>query len=255
MLYVRDLSRRRFLKGTGAAGAFAGLAVVGAGCGSDDDDEGASGADPTRPGVQSTEEPDDFVLAAEQTLVVRQYDEPGGFDPATLFRIETENIAFNVYSGLTSFDPLTGEPIPDLAESWEVSPDGKTYTFKLVENAMWHQDFGKFTSADVKYSYERIMNPATSSPYAAEFNNIASIDAPNDYTVVINLKTPDGNFPYQVGNYHQGQIVKKEAIEKYGQQYLRNPVGTGPFALTEWVANSHMILEGHAGYFKGAPTL
>lgn len=260
MMDVRDLSRRRFLKATGAAGAIAGLAAVGAGCGGDDDDESAgSGASPegspTRPGVQETAAAGDVRLAANQTLVVRQYDEPGGFDPATLFRIETENIAFNVYSGLTSFDPLTGEPIPDLAESWDIAPDGKTYTFKLVENAMWHQDFGKFTSADVKYSYERIIDPATNSTYRAEFNNIASIETPNDYTVVINLKAPDQNFLYQVGNYHQGQIVKKEAIAKYGDQYPRNPVGTGPFALTEWVANSHMVLKGHAGYFKGAPTL
>lgn len=255
MLYVRDLSRRRFLKASGAAGALAGLSAVGVGCGSDDDDDDDAEGEPTRPGVQATQATGDIQLAANQTLTVRQYDEPGGFDPATLFRIETENIAFNIYSGLTSFDPLTGEPVPDLAESWEVAPDGKSYTFKLVENAMWHQDFGKFTSADVKYSYERILDPDTSSPYAAEFNNIASIETPNEYTVVINLKTPDGNFPYQVGNYHQGQIVKKEAIEKFGDQYLRNPIGTGPFSLTEWVANSHMILEGHAGYFRGAPTL
>ncbi|MCC7365106.1 MAG: ABC transporter substrate-binding protein [Dehalococcoidia bacterium] len=259
MMFVRDLSRRKFLKATGGAGAVAGLSAIGAACGSDDDDDatgtGTTEASATRPGVSSTQDAGAVKLAANQTLVVRQYDEPGGFDPATLFRIETENIAFNVYSGLTSFDPLTGSPIPDLAESWTISPDGKTYTFKLVENAMWHQDFGKFTSKDVKYSYERVLNPATNSTYRAEFNNVASIETPNEYTVVINLKTPDQNFLYQVGNYHQGQVVKQEAIEKYGDQYARNPVGTGPFAFKEWVANSHMVLEGHAGYFKGAPTL
>jgi peptide/nickel transport system substrate-binding protein len=193
--------------------------------------------------------------AAQQVLTVRQYDEPGGFDPATLFRIETENVAFNVYSGLTTFDPQTGEPLPDLAESWQISPDATTYTFKLVENATWHQGFGKVTSADVKYSYERILEPKTGSPYRAEFGNIASIETPTEYSVAIHLNKPDSNFLYQVGNYHQGQIVKKEAIEKYADQYPRNPVGSGPFALKEWVANSHIILEAHPTYFKGPPLL
>ena len=259
MLFVRDLSRRSFLKAAGAAGVAGGLSVVGAGCGSDDDDDDATstpGEAATRPGVSgqaTTAAP--VTLAANQSLTIRQYDEPGSLDPAFLFRIEAENIASNIYSALTAYDPLTGEPIPDLAESWQVSPDGKTYTFKLVENAYWHQDFGKFTSADVKYSYDRILDPATKSTYRPEFNNVLSIEAPTEYTVVINLKTPDVNFLYQVGNYHQGQIVKKEAIAKYGDKYPRNPVGTGPFELVEWVANSHMLLKGHKGYYKGAPTL
>ena len=220
MLFVRDLSRRSFLKAAGAAGVAGGLSVVGAGCGSDDDDDDATstpGEAATRPGVSgqaTTAAP--VTLAANQSLTIRQYDEPGSLDPAFLFRIEAENIASNIYGALTAYDPLTGEPIPDLAESWQVSPDGKTYTFKLVENAYWHQDFGKFTSADVKYSYDRILDPATKSTYRPEFNNVLSIEAPTEYTVVINLKTPDVNFLYQVGNYHQGQIVKKEAIAKYG---------------------------------------
>lgn len=193
--------------------------------------------------------------AAQQVLTVRQYDEPGGFDPATLFRIETENVAGNIYSGLTAFDPSTGVPVPDLAESWQVSPDATTYTFKLVENATWHQGFGNFTAQDVKYSYERVLDPQTGSPYLAEISNIAAIDTPNDYMVVIHLHKPDANFLYQVGNYHQGQIVKKEAIEKYGDQYPRNPVGTGPFAMKEWVANSHILLEAHPGYHKGQAKL
>ncbi len=249
----RNFTRRSILKAAGSIPVAGGLAALAVSCGGDSDEDAPASSPP--PAGTTTEPSGDIKLAAQQVLTVRQYDEPGGFDPATLFRIETENVAFNVYSGLTSFDPQTGEPIPDLAESWEVSPDGKTYTFKLVENAYWHQDFGKFTSADVKYSYERILDPATKTTYRAEFNNILSIEAPNEYTVVINLKTPDAGFPYQVGNYHQGQIVKKEAIEKYGDQYPRNPVGTGPFALKEWVANSYMTLEGHAGYYRGKPTL
>lgn len=254
----RSRSRRSFLKAAGGVSVAGGLAALSVGCGSDDDDDdtGEPGGETSRPGVsgQPTAAAD-LKLAAVQKLTVRQYDEPGSLDPAVIFRIEAENIATNVYSGLTAFDPLTGAPIPSLAKEWKVSPDGKSYTFSLVENAYFHEDFGKFTSADVKYSYERILDPATKSTYRPEFNNVLSIEAPNEYTVVINLKTPDANFAYQVGNYHQGEIVKKEAIEKYGDDFRRHPIGTGAFSLKEWVANSHMLLEGHAGHFRGKPTL
>ncbi len=256
-MFDRSRSRRSFLKAAGGASVAGGLAALSVGCGSDDDDApGAAGGEATRPGV--TGQPTaaaDVKLAAVQKLTVRQYDEPGSLDPAVIFRIEAENVATNVYNGLTAFDPMTGAPIPSLAKEWKVSPDGKSYTFSLVENAYFHEDFGKFTSADVKYSYERILDPATKSTYRPEFNNVLSIEAPNEYTVVINLKTPDANFAYQVGNYHQGEIVKKEAIDKYGDDFRRHPIGTGPFYLKEWVANSHMLLQGHAGHFRGKPTL
>jgi peptide/nickel transport system substrate-binding protein len=250
----RSFSRRALLKAAGAVSIVTGLGTLAAACAPS---APAPAATPAAPASTAATAPRATAAkrAAQQVLTVRQYDEPGGFDPATLFRIETENVAFNVYSGLTTFDPETGEPLPDLAESWQVSPDATTYTFKLVENATWHQEFGKVTARDVKYSYERVLDPKTGSPYRAELGNIASIETPTDFTVIIHLKKPDSNFLYQVGNYHQGQIVKQEAIEKYGDQYRRNPVGSGPFALKEWVANSHIILEGHPGYFKGAPPL
>jgi peptide/nickel transport system substrate-binding protein len=242
----RQFSRRRLLQAVGAVPLVASLGALAEAC----------APAPVAPvATTAPAAPAEAKRAAQQVLTVRQYDEPGGFDPATLFRIETENVAFNLYSGLTTFDPQTGEPLPDLAESWQVSPDASTYTFKLVDNATWHQDFGKVTSRDVKYSYERVLDPKTGSPYRAELGNIASIETPSDFSVVIHLNKPDSNFLYQVGNYHQGQIVKKEAIEKYGDQYPRNPVGSGPFALKEWVANSHIMLEAHPGYFKGAPSL
>lgn len=254
---MQPVRRRKFLGMAGGAGIAAAMASWGVSCGGDDDDDSGSDSSGGTIGVapgQATAAAD-IKLAAKQELTVRQYDEPTGLDPATVFRIEAENVALNIYSGLTAYDPVTAEPIPDLAESWTISPDGKVYTFKLRTNAEWQGGFGKFTSADVKYSYERILEPATKSTYRAEFNNVATIDAPSPDTVVITLKAPDANFLYQVGNNHQGQIVKKEAVEKFGDQYLRNPIGTGPFQMTSWTPNSEMILEAHDGYYKGKPTL
>ena len=256
------MQRRTILKGAGAAAIAGGLGALSVSCGSDDDD-----AEPTSPGgstpdsspttgpTPTTNDPSTANLADEQKLTVRQYNEPVGLDPHTLFRIEAENIATNVYAALTAFDVNTGDPIPDLATEWEISPDATEYTFKLVDNAMWHQDFGPFTAADVVYSFNRVLDPALGSVYAPELNNMASVEALDDYTVKFVLKAPDVNFLYQVGNYHQGQIVKKEAVEKYGADYARNPVGLGPFEMTEWQANSHMILKRHEAYHKGPAIL
>lgn len=183
-------------------------------------------------------------------LKVRFYDDPAGFDPASIFRIENENIAFNIFSGLTTYDSETGSIIPDLAESWETT-DNKEWTFKLRQGVEWQKGYGELTAQDVLYSYNRILDPAIASPYAPEFANVESFEAPDDYTVVIRLKEPDGNFLHVVANYHQGQIVKKEAIEEAKDQVKWKPVGTGPYELESIDPNAQIVLKRHEGYYRG----
>ncbi|HUZ17871.1 MAG TPA: ABC transporter substrate-binding protein [Spirochaetia bacterium] len=198
----------------------------------------------------TTTSTDPAKASAAKALTIRYYDNPSGFDPATIFRIENENIAFNIYDGLTTYDSATGKIIPDLAESWS-TPDNEVWTFHLRKGVQWQDGYGEFTSADVLYSYNRIMDPATASPYRTEFGNVKSITAPDKYTVVITLNAPDGNFLNQVANYHQGQIVKKEAVEKYGLQYKWHPVGTGPYALQSVDPTSQIVLVRNDKYFGG----
>ncbi len=188
--------------------------------------------------------------AQEKTLRVRFYDDLAGFDPATIFRVENENIAFNIFSGLTTYDSKTGKILPDLAESWETK-DNITWIFKLRRGVQWQKGFGEFTAADVVYSYNRILDPATASPYRNEFTDVKSVQAPDDYTVVITLNSPDGNFLHQVANYHQGQIVNKKAIEAAGKQVRWQPVGTGPFYLDTVDVTSRIVLKRHETYFWG----
>ncbi|WP_028610122.1 ABC transporter substrate-binding protein [Paenibacillus harenae] len=209
-------------------------------------------SDPATGNTTSPSATDSSTVASGEpkVLKVRFYDDPAGYDPANIFRIENENIAFNIFSGLASYASDTGEIIPDLAESWETD-DNMTWTFKLRQGVQWQKGYGEFTSADVLYSYNRILDPATASPYAAEFNNVESMEAPDPYTVVFKLKTPDGNFLHQVANYHQGQIVKKEAIEEFGDQVKWNPVGTGPFAAEKIDPSSEIILVRHDDYYQG----
>ncbi|MCU6794112.1 ABC transporter substrate-binding protein [Paenibacillus sp. WQ 127069] len=185
-----------------------------------------------------------------KTLKIRFYDDPAGFDPATVFRIENENIVFNIFSGLTTYDSATGAIIPDLAESWQTS-DNKTWTFKLRKGVQWQGGYGEFTSKDVLYTYNRNIDKKTASPYATDLANIESMEAPDDYSVKVVLKQPDGNFLHVVANYHQGQIVKKEAIEAAGAQVKFKPVGTGPYALESVDVNSEIVLVRHPQYYKG----
>lgn len=185
-----------------------------------------------------------------KTLNIRFYDDPAGFDPANIFRIENENIAFNIFSGLTSYDSQTGAIIPDVAESW-VTEDNITWVFKLREGVMFHKGYGEVTAQDVIYSFERILDPATASPYASELAGITRMEAPDPYTLVIELDAPNGNFLHSVANYHQGQIVSKRAIEDADGQVRWNPVGTGPYYLDHIDVNSEIILKRHEDYFRG----
>ncbi|MCH8466594.1 MAG: ABC transporter substrate-binding protein [Roseinatronobacter sp.] len=185
-----------------------------------------------------------------KTLNIRFYDDPAGFDPTNIFRIENENIAFNIFSGLTSYDSQTAAIIPDLAESWH-SDDNIVWTFNLRRGVQWHHGYGEFTAADVLYTFERNMDPETASPYVSRLANVVSVEAPDDYTVIITLNGPDGNFLHTVANYHQGMIVNREAILDAGQDVRWRPVGTGPFYLDDLDVNSYIILKRHEDYFRG----
>jgi len=185
-----------------------------------------------------------------KTLRVRFYDDPAGFDPANIFRIENENIAFNIFSGLTTYDGRTGEIVPDLATSWE-TPDNRVWTFRLRQGVEFHKGYGPMTAEDVIYSYNRILDPATASPYRNTLAGVVRMDAPDPYTVVIELDAPNGGFLHTVANYHQGQIVCRRAIEEAGDQVRWRPVGTGPYVLDSIDVTSQIVLKRHEGYFRG----
>jgi len=187
---------------------------------------------------------------ASKTLLVRFYDDPAGFDPANIFRIENENIAFNLFSGLTTYDGQTGAIIPDLATSWE-NDDNRLWTFRLREGVQFHNGYGEFTADDVIYSYNRILDEATASPYRASLSGIVRMEAPDPYTVIIELDAPNGGFLHTVANYHQGQIVNRRAIEEAGDQVRWQPIGTGPYVLESIDVTSQIVLTRHEDYFRG----
>lgn len=146
---------------------------------------------------------------------------------------------------------------PSLAESWAVSKDQRRYIFKLKPHVYFHDDpcfpqgRGRALKAsDVVYSFRRLMDPATASPGAWVFNGrIDSLEAPDDSTVVIKLTKP---FRPILGilSMEYCSIVPHEAVETYGSNFRRHPVGTGPFRLGDWDEGQALILLRNPRYFE-----
>ncbi|HTJ12526.1 MAG TPA: ABC transporter substrate-binding protein [Dinghuibacter sp.] len=146
---------------------------------------------------------------------------------------------------------------PSLADSWTVSKDQRQYLFKLKRDVYFHDDpcfpHGRgrpLRAADVVYSFRRLMDPATASPGAWVFNGrIDSVEAPDDSTVVLTLTKP---FRPILGilSMEYCSIVPREAVEAYGTDFRRHPVGTGPFRLENWDEGQALILVRNPHYFE-----
>ncbi|WP_077210639.1 ABC transporter substrate-binding protein [Bacillus dakarensis] len=195
----------------------------------------------------------------EKVLKVGLGASPGNIDPHFATTHAEMEIIQPIFNGLMRFKPGTAsfETIEgDLAESWEISEDGLAWTFKLREGVQWQKGYGEFTSADVKYSLERIMNPDVGSSQRTLFKYVKEIETPDKYTVIIHLTQPYPSLPVSlvVDGMMAGTIVKKEAIESEG-----NPedklVGTGPFQLESYTPGEKAVLTKHEAYFRGEPKL
>jgi peptide/nickel transport system substrate-binding protein len=139
---------------------------------------------------------------------------------------------------------------PELAESWEISSDGLTYTFHLVRNATWH-DGVKFTSADVKFSFEEIIYKY--HPSGKVFlKQLDHIETPDDYTVVFKMKTPYPAFNSYLQNSYATIMAKHlyEGTNITQNPYNLNPIGTGPFKFKEFVSGDHVTLVRNENYWR-----
>ena len=175
--------------------------------------------------------------------------EPDVLDPATSSIYTGAQVYEGIFSKLIDMAP-DGSLVPDLATEWTQN-DPVTWTFKLVTNASFHNGEA-FSSADVKYTFDRILDPKTASAYAGLYAQIASVAAPDPATVIFHLKSPFG--PFLTNLATNGEIVNKKAIESADP--ARNPVGTGPFQFVEWVQGDHITLKKNPNYFKaGLPHL
>jgi len=155
----------------------------------------------------------------------------------------------------TIFDNLViqaedGTIQPWLATEWTVSEDGKSYIFQLREDVKFH-DGTPFNAEAVKFSFDRIIDPKTKSGNALSLlRPYVSSEVLEEYTIKINLATPSAAFLSNVSQNQLG-IVSPTAVEKYGDQFGKNPVGTGPFKFVSWTENADIQVEKNSDYNWG----
>jgi peptide/nickel transport system substrate-binding protein len=140
--------------------------------------------------------------------------------------------------------------LPYLAKSWDVSPDGKTYTFKLRDDVQFCSG-KKFTSEDVVYSFKRLKNPDTKAPYAWRAGDIKELRAPDAHTIVYELTEPYSDLLLQLAMYTNA-IHNKDSVEKLGKDYGINGIdGTGPWCFVSWQPRTEILLKRHDAYRWG----
>jgi ABC-type transport system substrate-binding protein len=218
-----------------------------------------------------------FLTAGEERNVNRQYGIPldqalvysGGestnlreYDPATTYSAGDKL----VFSGLVSLDPHLNLA-PDLAETWEVSPDGTVYTFRLRRNAKFHNG-REVTARDVVYSWERAASPEIKSDTvltylgdivgvrekaAGQAESISGLRVIDDKTLQVTIDAPKPYFLLKL-TYATAFIVDRENVER-GAEWVRQPNGTGPYKLKEWKSFEYMLYETNQDFYLGAPSI
>jgi ABC-type transport system substrate-binding protein len=179
------------------------------------------------------------------------------FNPVVAAGSESNHVNSTIFNQLLRLDKDTLKPAPDLAEKWEVSPDGKTWTFNLRKDVKWH-DGKPFSADDVKFTFDSILNPATNTRLRGDLAAISEVQVVDPATVKFQLKSSFAPLPIFMA-YTAG-IVPKHALE--GQDIntaaefnKKSPIGTGPFKLKEYVTGSHTQLVANPDYFRGKPKL
>ncbi len=183
------------------------------------------------------------------TLVTTTSSEPPTLNPCITTVDPTFAVAHNIFSSLIVFD-MQFNPQPNLATSWNISSDGLRYTFKLVNNATFH-DGKPVTSADVKFTMEEVVKKY--GPWGSSiFEVVDHVETPDNYTAAFVLKFPSAIFMTAM-NFNYFAILPKHLYE--GTDVMKNPyntapVGSGPFRFVEWVRGDHVTLERYGNYFK-----
>ncbi|MEO1018287.1 MAG: ABC transporter substrate-binding protein [Pseudomonadota bacterium] len=192
-------------------------------------------------------------------LVVGQIAEPKSMDPSAVTAVNDFRILVNLYDGLVRFKDGALEVEPALAESWEISEDGKTYTFQLKEGVNFH-DGTPFNADAVKFTFDRMLdeshpyNDTGPFPLSFFFSAVEETEVIDDTTVRFHLAEPYAPFLSNLA-YPTGLIVSPAAVEQHGADFGRNPSGTGPFSFRVWESNRQVALEQNADYWDGAPPL
>jgi ABC-type transport system substrate-binding protein len=198
-------------------------------------------------------------------IVITYKDDVATLDPAIGYDWQNWSMIKSIFDGLMDYVPGTTDLRPGLAESYTLSDDGLTYTFTLRPGVMFHNG-REMTAEDVKYSLDRVTDPATLSPGAGFFASIEGFDNAGEgglsgvsvidpLTVQITLSRPDATFLHVMA-LNFASIVPREAVEAAGDDFGKMPVGTGAFSLAEWTLGQRLVFAKNDNYWReGVPYL
>ena len=188
-------------------------------------------------------------FASNTDITVGMVLEPPNLDPTGGAVAAIDEVVYaNVFEGLTRF-ASDGAVVPGLAASWDISEDGLTYTFHLREGVTFH-DGSDFTAEDAVFSLDRARAEGSTNAQPALFAGIESVEAADDTTLVVTLSDPNGSFLFNMA-WGDAVMVAPESADSLET----NPIGTGPFAFSEWVQGDRVELTRYAGYWGEAPAL
>ena len=211
--------------------------------------------------------PTEISIPFQETGVLNLWDSgPITLDPAISSEMTSHTYILQIFSGLVRLGD-EAKPVSDIAESWQRSDDGKTYTFYLRKGAKFHN--GKeVTAQDFKYSWERACNPETGSQTAATYlgdivgvkdvlegkaTEISGAEVIDNYTLKITIDAPKAYFLAKM-TYPTTFVVDRANVETSKKWWL-NPNGTGPFKLKEWKKDELLVLEPNELYYGQSPAI
>ena len=194
---------------------------------------------------------------------VRLYVDPPTLDPHLTTDATSAQVIVEVFGGLVTIDKNL-DVVPDLAESWDISDDGRVYTFRIRPDAVFH-DGKPVTAEDVRWSLERVTDPLTEAPNVDQYlGDIVGVDAKlagdvleisgvrviNERTIEITIDAPKSFFLAKM-TYPTAFVLDRENIEANPKNWFRKPNGTGPFNITEYKVGETLILGRHDAYHLG----
>ena len=198
---------------------------------------------------------------ADSTLVVSMAADPTGLDPEAVLNNTSGFVMATIYDGLTRYKPGTVEVEPGLAQSWDISSDGLTYTFHLRKGVKF-QDGSPVNAAAIVENLDRqlkkddpnyIFNTGPVQSYLDfTYGSMTSYRAVDDSTVEMKLKAPSAALLASLAMVWNG-VVSPTAVAKYGKDFRNHPVGSGPFIFREWRERDQVALDANPNYWKGKP--